>query len=1024
MPAESPSRSRLNLLWRQRFVEAESEDQGVEARRFHHRSDLSGGSTDRVFVHCGRGVMERGALCLLALVVGCGGLEPPTLMGDDGAVRPGEDAGVLPDILGAPERPIDAVFLPASPGSGWTSPAACPTSSDDAHCSECWSHTDGPRSLGRLEASDAFGESIAVGDFNGDGYPDLAVGAPGEDIDTYADSGMIFVYLGSERGFQPWLTLSGADLGVGDATGRGTGQGLTAGDFNNDSVDDLAISFADSSSQFVVANGAASGFTAVVVHTLAAFDPDASAEMIQLGPAMAVADYDGDGYDDLAVGAEEYDLPGVADAGAVFVHVGSATGFSGGAARIDMPDEAFDEDRLGNSLSAYRQPGKDFLAIGAHGRGVVLGYDNGTISGPYESDLGLDGFGEQVAAGDLDADGAPDIVASGVNGNSVEIAGTGISIASGDPRGSVSLHPLAVVDVDQDGNADMILRSRAAGTVDDALLAYIGTGTLTPFYALPFAASPRESEDELGAAAAFVDLDGDGYVDPCVGAPATATGNGRVHVWYFDPMAKPGPMGILSNDAIDQESALTCDYCAVFPSTAVDGTPCDLAYSGSDICVFGTCVSRACGDGYRQTGSEPGMMWSRESCDDGNTAPDDACSADCQTSARVIVSSRAGGVDSPSRFAPAVAEDGNGNLLFVYTADTGDARELRARGTNFGGDFIDGGSPIILAPLTGPGWDAQASVAGLPGGGWVVVLTYPLPSGEGSDVMLRVVSPSGVPGPPRFVNEDTRGAQSQPRVAALTDGFVVVWTDAGGFDGPLGASIVEARRFTSAGTPMEDEWVVSDSTTTASQPALAAIGDEFLVAWTLDPEAPFGLPIVQAQRFGGASADTAPFEVSESGSAGAEPAVAVLGTDYVAAWTRRDPAFDYRGDVQARPIAASGDPLASSLVENFANTEVVGGTTRNLPDEAPSIAAFGASDYLISYEVGGHRRGLARGHIGATAPPADEWADLGGFLVSGLQGDVTLLSADRGVWFAWSDASPPDTEGALRAFLAFLVPGS
>lgn len=970
------------------------------------------------------------AVSMASLAVACAGVEPPTLMGDDAGTPAGEaDAGAHATMVVPPDDPFGGGLFPAAPGSGWASPTQCAPSTDDAHCAECWAQSDGgPRSLGRLQAGDGFGEAVAVADFNGDGYPDLAVGAPAEDVGTFADSGMVFVYLGSVRGFQPWLTLSANDLGPGDAAGRGTGYGLDSGDFDNDGFDDLMVSFQDTSALFVAAYGAATGFATFVTHKLQSFDPSASTELIRVGAASAVADFNDDGYADLAVGAEHYDLSGYTDAGAVFVLDGGATGLATSAIRVDLDGGgigAYAYDLFGGAVAAHQQAGTDLLVIGMLGYPWVLTYEAGAYDGPYTSTTGLGGFGQSVAVGDLDGDGVREIVVSGTASNWVEVIPGGASIATGDSRGSVSLHAVDIVDLDGDGKEDLLLRSRTSTTTSDALLFYRGNGTTSPVYTSVMTASAREAKDELGADVEIVDIDGDGNLDVCAGAPATGSaGTGRAHAWT-SMTAGDWTTGPSTNVYVDQVTSLdACDFCAVFPSP--DGAVCDAAESGSHICVLDTCVLRECGDGYRQTGAEPGMSWTRESCDDGNLIDEDACTG-CTTSNPVIVSSRAGGDDSPSRFAPSLAEDGNRNILFVYTEDSGDVRRLVAHRTNYGGALLEEAtSPIVIATLAGPGWDAEASVAGLPGGGWAVVWTDPDVDGQGSGIALCIVDPLGVPGPVLTANEATVGAQMQPRVATLTGGVGVAWTDAGGTDGPLGRSVVKARPFTLDGEPVAPEMLLSDPAVTASQPAIAGAGDGFLFVWTLDPDTAFGLPVVQGFRLIGETSDTAPFEISELGSAGAEPAVAALGTDFVVAWTRRDSAFDYRGDIQARPIAASGDPLASSLVTTWASTELVGSTTRNVPEEAPSITAFGPSDYLVSYEAGGHRRGLSYGHVGMSVLPPAELAVLEPLLSSGLEGDVTLLSTFRGVWFAWSDANPPApaTSGALRAFLAFLLPGS
>lgn len=97
-------------------------------------------------------------------------------------------------------------------------------------------------SFGGVNAGDAFGTSAAVGDFDGDGRADLAVGAPGVDYpdeSTGPTAGAIFLF----RGFTTGATNAG------DAQGRWTGSPntssgwfLAVGDVDADGMDDLATS--------------------------------------------------------------------------------------------------------------------------------------------------------------------------------------------------------------------------------------------------------------------------------------------------------------------------------------------------------------------------------------------------------------------------------------------------------------------------------------------------------------------------------------------------------------------------------------------------------------------------------------------------------------------------------------------------------------------------------------------------------------------------------------------------------------
>ena len=99
--------------------------------------------------------------------------------------------------------------------------------------------------LGVSEADDLFGNSTASGDFNGDGFDDLAIGAAYEDIGSIANAGSFHVLLGSTNG----ITAVGDKVYHQDTPGiRGIaevadsfGLNLSAADFDGDGVDDLAI---------------------------------------------------------------------------------------------------------------------------------------------------------------------------------------------------------------------------------------------------------------------------------------------------------------------------------------------------------------------------------------------------------------------------------------------------------------------------------------------------------------------------------------------------------------------------------------------------------------------------------------------------------------------------------------------------------------------------------------------------------------------------------------------------------------
>ena len=101
---------------------------------------------------------------------------------------------------------------------------------------------------GTPEAHDFFGTAVAAGDFNGDGYRDLAIGVPGQEVGTVIGTegaGSVHVVYGTAAGLtsdgdQYWTQDSDGIAGAAE-TNDLFGEALAAGDFNGDGFDDLVI---------------------------------------------------------------------------------------------------------------------------------------------------------------------------------------------------------------------------------------------------------------------------------------------------------------------------------------------------------------------------------------------------------------------------------------------------------------------------------------------------------------------------------------------------------------------------------------------------------------------------------------------------------------------------------------------------------------------------------------------------------------------------------------------------------------
>jgi Astacin (Peptidase family M12A)/FG-GAP repeat len=172
-----------------------------------------------------------------------------------------------------------------------------------------------------------FGAVLAKGDFNGDGFTDLVVAAPFEVKPDNGSGrfGSVFVYRGYERGFENWRRIDDIDVNELAREGDRFGQALVVGDFNNDTIDDLAIGVPGaitashpnihSGAAFVLLGSKASGLR---LDALGVKRVDASLTNLpfgesNFGASLAAGDLDGnhDG-DELVVGSPDQISGGLA----------------------------------------------------------------------------------------------------------------------------------------------------------------------------------------------------------------------------------------------------------------------------------------------------------------------------------------------------------------------------------------------------------------------------------------------------------------------------------------------------------------------------------------------------------------------------------------------------------------------------------------------------------------------------------------------------------------------------------------
>jgi hypothetical protein len=391
---------------------------------------------------------------------------------------------------------------------------------------------------------DQLGHSMATGDWNADGFADLAVAD--RDNAVLSGAGVVYVEFSFGRDGVPFLHQKLTDFLPGDpivadrqANDR-FGDAFAVGDFDGDGVDDLAIGVPGqavagqpSAGAVVILHGFP-GWGLVNDHAvrlvpgagvLAGFSP---APFDRFGSALVAADFDVDGFDDLAVGVpgRAVSVPPVAidAAGAVVVLFGSAGGMNGGTPKVftqnsvdgdaEMQESAETGDRFGTALAAgdFDGNGAPDLAVGVPDESLG-GFSNGIV----QVLPSVAGIGPRVFGNQLFVQGG-----NGVPGTPGTANHFGFSLAAGDFDG-LGVDDLAVGAPDETVLMETPLVSAGVvyalyGIFDIGLTA-TGASRFTQMILLPGYANLPEVADRWGYSLAAADATGDGRDDLVVGSP-------------------------------------------------------------------------------------------------------------------------------------------------------------------------------------------------------------------------------------------------------------------------------------------------------------------------------------------------------------------------------------------------------------------------------------------------------------------------------------------------------------------------
>jgi hypothetical protein len=335
--------------------------------------------------------------------------------------------------------------------------------------------------------------NLNVGDFNGDGRPDVAT--------INGDSGSVSVFLRQPGGGFAQEAGSPIRLGVGLSN-------AAVGDFNGDGLPDIAAAAFDFSGRVtVLLRQAGGGFAA-------------EAQSVNVGTplgAVAAGDFNGDGRLDLAVAGWDSNqvtilLRTTDNAGFT---VGQTVATGANPRWIAVGD--FDGNRLAD-LAVTNNGGAGSVT-------TLLGAGNGTFTS--EGAVATGSAPSGVVAADFNGDGRSDMAVANSGSASVSVlvrnaANNGFADEAGSPI-TVSTTPigLALADVDADGRLDLAVATY--GNAVDILRRNAGGG-FTRDPAIPVAGQ----QSGIGAG----DFDGDGRADLAVSEITNST---------FSALLNPAP---------------------------------------------------------------------------------------------------------------------------------------------------------------------------------------------------------------------------------------------------------------------------------------------------------------------------------------------------------------------------------------------------------------------------------------------------------------------------------------------------
>ncbi|QSJ20283.1 FG-GAP repeat protein [Nostoc sp. UHCC 0702] len=432
-----------------------------------------------------------------------------------------------------------------------------------------------------IDAGDRSGSSVSsAGDINGDGIDDLIIGAANASPNGQPEAGESYVVFGSSSGFGASLNLSSLDgsngfvingIDAGDNSGSSVS---SAGDINGDGIDDLIIGAANASpndqpeaGESYVVFGSSSGFGA----SLNLSELDGSNGFVINGidtrdfsgrSVSSAGDINGDGIDDLIIGAIFADPNGQRYTGQSYVVFGSRSSFGASLNLLSLDGSngfvinGIDVgDGLGRSVSSagdINGDGIDDLIIGASGADPNGQYNAGSSYVVFGSSSG---FGASLNLSELD--GSNGFVINGVD--AYDNSGYSVSGAG---------------DVNGDGIDDLIIGGFFLfdpNEQDTAGESYVVFGSSSGFGASlnlsslngsnGFVINGIDAYDSSGTSVSNAgDINGDGFDDLIIGArygdPNGQTEAGESYVVFGFATPNEPPIAVNDTAITDEDTAV------------------------------------------------------------------------------------------------------------------------------------------------------------------------------------------------------------------------------------------------------------------------------------------------------------------------------------------------------------------------------------------------------------------------------------------------------------------------------------